>query len=170
MRSLVAAGVAFALVLLPSCAPRRPAPAPPPPQAPARPAPPQPAPPPLARQDAPASAGDWTWREDSGASTALFGSASAPAFMMRCVAGREVELVRPGAAGAAMTIRTTGAERRLAASAGADGLGARLAASDPLLDEIVFSRGRFAVEADGAPLLILPAWPETARVIEDCRG
>ena len=169
MRSLLAAA-AFALALLPSCAPRRPEPAPLPPAAPpARPAPPQP-PPPLAWQDAPASAGDWTWREASGASTALFGSASAPAFVMRCVAGRQVELVRPGAAGATITIRTTGAERRLAASVGADGLGARLAASDALLDEIVFSRGRFAVEADGAPLLILPAWPETARVIEDCRG
>jgi hypothetical protein len=89
---------------------------------------------------------------------------------MRCVGGRQVELVRAGAAGTALTIRTTGAERRLAATATGDGLSARLAASDALLDEIVFSRGRFAVEAEGAPLLILPAWPETARVIEDCRG
>jgi hypothetical protein len=28
---------------------------------------------------------------------------------------------------------------------------------------------RFAVEAQGAPALIIPAWPELARVVEDCR-
>jgi len=47
---------------------------------------------------------------------------------------------------------------------------ATLAASDPLLDEIVFSRGRFMVHVDGLPDLILPSWPEPAHVIEDCRG
>ena len=42
--------------------------------------------------------------------------------------------------------------------------------ADPLLDQIAFSRGRFLVQAEGGPSLILPAWPEPARVIEDCRG
>jgi hypothetical protein len=44
-----------------------------------------------------------------------------------------------------------------------------LAATDPLLDAIAFSRGRFAVEAPGLPTLILPTWPEPARVVEECR-
>ena len=169
MRPYLAAGAALALLLLASCAPRRPEPvaAPPPP---ASTPPPQPAPPPLAWEDAPLSAGDWSWRDASGASAAAFGTTAAPAFLMRCAAGRQVELVRAGASGTTLSIRTTGTARRLPAATGADGLVARLAASDALLDEIVFSRGRFAVESDGAPLLILPAWPEPARVIEDCRG
>jgi hypothetical protein len=45
-----------------------------------------------------------------------------------------------------------------------------LPASDPFLDQIVFSRGRFAVEAQGQARLILPTWPEPARVVEECRG
>lgn len=44
-----------------------------------------------------------------------------------------------------------------------------LRARDPLLDAIVFSRGRFAFEAAGEPTLYLPSWPEIGRVIEDCR-
>ena len=169
MRSLLAAGAAFAFLLLPGCAARRtePAAAPPPATVPAQPTA-EPAPPSSAWQDAALSAGDWTWRE--GASTAAFASGALPVFLVRCTAGRQVELVRGGASGSTMTIRTSGADRRLAAGADADGLAARLAVSDALLDEIVFSRGRFAVEVEGAPLLILPAWPEPARVIEECRG
>ena len=49
-------------------------------------------------------------------------------------------------------------------------LTARLNPGDPVLDAMVFSRGRFAVEAPGTPLLVVPAWPEPARVIEDCRA
>ena len=170
MHPLLAAGAVFALVLLSSCAPRRPEPVSAPPPPPVSTQPPQPAPPPLAWQDAPLSPGDWSWREGAGVSAAAFGSASAPVFVVRCAAGRQVELVRTGASGTTMTIRTTGTERRIAASAGADGVVARFGASDALLDEIAFSRGRFAVEANGGTLLILPAWPEPARVIEDCRG
>lgn len=170
MRSLLAAGAVLALVMLPSCAPRRPAPAAPPSAEPAPTPPPQPAPLPLAWEDSPLAAGDWSWRDTGGGSSATFGAGAGPVFLVRCTGGRQIELVRAGAAGAALTVRTTGAERRLAAAAGPDGLTARLAATDPMLDEIVFSRGRFAVEAEGAPLLILPAWPEPARVIEDCRG
>jgi len=41
--------------------------------------------------------------------------------------------------------------------------------SDPILDAMAFSRGRFALEATGLPTLYLPSWPELSRVIEDCR-
>ncbi len=41
--------------------------------------------------------------------------------------------------------------------------------SDPILDAIAFSRGRFALDMAGLPMLALPSWPEVSRVIEDCR-
>lgn len=154
---------------LAACAPQRPAPAPaaPPPPAPASPA----APPPLAWDDAPLSAGDWTFSDQGGVASAAFGTPEAAFFQLRCEPNRQVSLIRPRAlAGAALTIRTSYGERALPAAAQPAGLAATLAASDPLLDEIVFSRGRFAVESEGLPRLILPAWPEPARVIEDCRG
>jgi hypothetical protein len=44
-----------------------------------------------------------------------------------------------------------------------------LAASDPLLDAIAFSRGRIAVSMLGALPLVVPTWAEPARAIEDCR-
>jgi len=39
-----------------------------------------------------------------------------------------------------------------------------------VLDQIAYSRGRFAIEIAGLEPLIVPAWPEVGRVIEDCRG
>jgi hypothetical protein len=48
-------------------------------------------------------------------------------------------------------------------------LAVSLVTRDPLLDAIAFSRGRFMVEVPGTATLYLPAWPEVARVVEDCR-
>jgi hypothetical protein len=48
-------------------------------------------------------------------------------------------------------------------------LTATLSAYDPFLDAIAFSRGRIAVSVTGQPALILPAWADAARVVEDCR-
>jgi hypothetical protein len=45
-----------------------------------------------------------------------------------------------------------------------------LASTDAALDKIAYSRGRIMIEASGTERLILPSWPEIARVIEDCRG
>lgn len=47
---------------------------------------------------------------------------------------------------------------------------ASIPAVDPNLDKLAFSRGRFLVTMAGAPRLIVPAWPEVGRVVEDCRG
>ena len=44
-----------------------------------------------------------------------------------------------------------------------------LTVRDATLDDLAFSRGRFAIEASGQPTLILPTWEEVGRVIEDCR-
>ena len=68
---------------------------------------------------------------------------------------------------------------RRAEEDGASRLTATLAASDPLLDAMAITKGRFAValldthtdggEAGGGAMLYLPAWVEVSRVIEDCR-
>jgi hypothetical protein len=111
------------------------------------------------------SPGDWSYAGGGAGSEARFGPADgAASFVLRCdLARRRVALVREGApATAALRVTTSAGTRTLAA-------GAPLAAADSFLDAIAFSRGRFTVEADGAPRLVLPAWPEPARVIEDCR-
>jgi hypothetical protein len=71
-------------------------------------------------------------------------------------------MARAGASGP-LRLRTTFGERTLPS-------GAALPATDPLLDELAFSRGRFTVDAAGTATLVIPAWPEPARVIGDCRG
>ena len=106
--------------------------------------------------------------DEGGAASARFGAPAA--FELRCERSREISLVRAGATGGAIIVRTSFGQRSVPAAARTEGLAARLSPSDPLLDEMAFSRGRFAIEAQGVPLLILPAWPEPARVIEDCRG
>ena len=45
-----------------------------------------------------------------------------------------------------------------------------LAASDPLIEAMGYSRGRFIVETAPLPPLVVPAWAEVLRVAEDCRG
>ena len=45
-----------------------------------------------------------------------------------------------------------------------------LAASDGMLDALAFSRGRIGVGMVGAAPLVVPAWAEPARAIEDCRS
>ena len=174
MRSVPIGLAALLLVTLGSCATRpAPAPAPPRPVSPpvVRPAP-EPQPPPSADwPDAPLSPGEWTYDDLGSASSASFGPPGRPGFTIRCEPGRQVSLARTGAAASAvLTIRTSTAVRSLPARAAAGALVAALPSADPFLDSIVFSRGRFAVEAAGLPVLIVPAWPEPARVVEDCRS
>ena len=155
-----------ALAALAGCAsPPPPAPRP----APARPAPPPPAPAPEPAQDwrdTPLTPGAWTYQSGAAGPEALYGPAGAPAFAVRCDSlRRQVTLSREGVvAPGPLTIRTSAGARALA------GPVASLPASDPFLDAIVFSRGRFTVEMSDAPALVVPAWPEPARVVEDCRG
>jgi hypothetical protein len=159
-------GAAGAAALVAACA-GKPAPAPvpivrPPAPAPA-PAPPPPEPAAQAAPDLPLSRGDWTYAGEEGGSAAIFGLAGAPSFTLRCdPARRQLALFVTGAS-QPLRLRTSFGQRALPA-------GTMLDAADPLLDEIVFSRGRFTVEADGIAALIMPTWPEPARVIEDCRG
>lgn len=83
-----------------------------------------------------------------------------------------MELLRAGRATALqMQVRSETQDRLLPATLSADGAWtvARLAAGDQLLDAIAFSRGRFGLEVPGLPPLVLPAYPELTRVVEDCR-
>ena len=113
---------------------------------------------------APVASGSWSWRAIPGGSEAVFADGRGSQLTIRCSLGsRLVSLVRTGAInGAPLLVRTSNAERSVPWAA-------TLSATDPLLDAIAFSRGRFAVEVAGAPRLIVPAWPETARAVEDCR-
>lgn len=177
----IAATLALGAVLtgcVPQAAPPTPAPPPAPRPAPAPAPAPAPPPPPAPRYDnwidAPQTPG--TWRYESGAAgrtQAVFVAPNnAPLLRLRCEADRAMvilSLPETGAAQPAITIRTQTATRTLAASpAGRETLAA-FEPRDPLLDAMVFARGRFAVEASGLPALYLPSWPAIARVIEDCR-
>ena len=122
----------------------------------------------------PLSTGSWQYQADGAASQARFG-ASPASFILRCDrASRRVSLARAGAApGSSLTLRTSYNARRfpLAADPALAGqAAAALLANDRLLDEIAFSRGRFTAEVPGMPMLVIPAWPEAARVVEDCRA
>ncbi len=138
---------------------------------------PLPVPPPPAAdwRDVPLSQGSWYYSSQQGGSQALFGPAnSEAAFIVRCdLARREVSLAREGSSTGPITVRTTYGARSLPATARPEPLpylSASLPARDRFLDSMAFSRGRFTVEVPGQPMLIVPAWAEPARVIEDCRA
>jgi hypothetical protein len=122
--------------------------------------------------DVPATPGDWRWSMEGGQSVARF---AAGRLVLRCdVSARSIRIERaePGAPAsqpATLTIRTQTQSRTLSAVPQAGALSATLAARDPLLDAMAFSRGRFAVEGGGMPSLYIPSWTEVSRVIEDCR-
>ena len=175
-RSLGMVTIGVLAALTAACAtPQKPAPVPVriPVHIPApRPAPPSPA----DWRDAPQTPGDWRWSVQSGGSQASYGLAGAPALVtLTCdLRARTVLLARAGDAPGAvpMTVRTTFSLRGLTSDPAASRPGwitVRLAARDPLLDAIAFSRGRFSLEVTGLAPLYLPSWPELSRVIEDCR-
>ena len=127
---------------------------------------------PLANVDAyrgrPLATGAWTVRLAAGSSEANYGEAGRPALTLRCdLVARRVRISRPDRPAGAITIITSSLTRTLAAPG-------ELTVYDPLLDAIAFSRGRFVVmtpasTAAASDVLILPAWPEAARIAEDCR-
>ena len=79
---------------------------------------------------------------------------------------------RAGATAGRMTLRSTSGVKAYDAlpTGGVPSyVAAEIAPRDPQLDAMAFSRGRILVGLDGAADLILPIWPEFARVVEDCR-
>jgi hypothetical protein len=159
---------AMAAACVPHTAPPVPAPAPPPPRP--VPAPAEPPPPPVDWQAAEPSGGDWDYRQDGPVALAVFRS-DRLTFILRCEPSRSVTVALIGAQAPALIVRTSYGERRLPATPiHVNEMLASIAADDPLLDQMAFSRGRLLVQAEGAAGLIVPAWPEIARVTEDCRG
>lgn len=129
-------------------------------------------------RDWPVTPGDWVYRRDGRGSIALFGAVGDDALLtLRCDRERGVlYLSRSGSDAAPIVIRTTTLARTLpvqptgAAPAPVPSyVAVALAPRDGVLDAMAFSRGRFIVEQAGAPTLVVPAWAEVPRVIEDCR-
>lgn len=172
--------IVAACIGIAACTAPRPAPTPtPPPIDQPRPTPTPTPPPPVPStnwMDAAQTPGDWYYRSGGGTTRALFGSANADArFAITCYpARRSITLARAGTANGTVPMRifTEFRNRSLDAVPSTDGapsLIATLPASDPILDAMAFSKGRFAVETGNQEPLYLPSWPEVTRVIEDCR-
>jgi hypothetical protein len=121
----------------------------------------------------PKTPGDWRYVARLGGSTAMFASGGGQAYLtLQCdMAARSVAIIRAGSAPGEVPLRilTETGDRLLNAQPQTSGLAVRLAAQDPLLDAMAISKGRFAVEVAGLPMLYIPSWPEVSRVIEDCR-
>lgn len=126
--------------------------------------------------DWPFTPGNWTYRRDGRTSVAQFGTPGRNAIVnFRCDAqSRQVTLSREvSAPGTRMVIRTSSMTKTMAATASDANpayLAADIAASDPILDAMAFSRGRVLVEMEGQQPVILPSWAEITRIVEDCRG
>jgi hypothetical protein len=117
--------------------------------------------------------GNWTYAPMSDGSQATFTNASGqPLLTIRCTRSmRRVALLKPGAPSPAMWVWTSSQSKSLPATY--DGTAARvttnLGAYDPLLDAIASSRGRIGISTSGLAALVVPPWPDVARVVEDCR-
>ena len=119
--------------------------------------------------------GSWSYVTVPGGSQARFMDATGTIrISLGCYrASRGVTLARTSSAPAAsLAIWTTTSSRNQPAmfEQSAQRVLATFNGQDTMLDAIVFSRGRFAVSMPGAPAFVIPTGPETARIVEDCRG
>ena len=126
--------------------------------------------------DWPFTPGDWTYSRDSLGSVGQFGASGRTAMLsLRCdIQTRRVTLSREAPAPAQhMAIRTSSMTKQLPAqlTGGTPAyVSAEVMSNDPILDAMVFSRGRILVDAEGQQPVTLPSWAEIARIVEDCRG
>ncbi len=177
MRFITIIGASVAAAMLSACATIPPPPRPA--QAVIRPLIVPPIAPPVANwADRSAAPGDWTYRPDSQGGVALFGRSQASAdLVVGCDRAKErIILSRyglmPSGQVAQMTVRATDASRSYPAQANAllpGYISTELAAKDPQLDAMVHSRGAFLISLTGTEDLIVPAWAEFARIVEECR-
>ncbi len=114
--------------------------------------------------------GTWSWAQSGPRSVADFGGSL---FTMRCdTRNATVTLERraQGAAGRVTMGITTMQETHTVTTEARQGYYvATLPARSPILDDMAFTRGRFALSTQGQPTLYIPSWTEVSRVIEDCR-
>ena len=126
-------------------------------------------------RDWPLTPGEWRYRRDARGTVALFGQSGADALLLlRCDPGeRRMFLSVSGTDATPLTLRASSTARVVPVqpTGGAPAyIAAAFAPTDPLLDALAFSRGRFVVEQAGRPPLVVPAHAEIGRVTEDCRG
>jgi hypothetical protein len=135
---------------------------------------PPPAPPAIDLDTVQAKVGNWSYRLITGGSEADFiDNGGHVRLMVRCNRTiKVVSFIRTGLAAAApsLVITTTYGARNLAASFATGNLTAAVAANDPLLDDIAFTRGKWAIANSGVGALVVPSWAEAPRVFEDCRS
>jgi hypothetical protein len=120
-------------------------------------------------------AGNWTYAATADGSESVFANAAGnPQLWVHCTrATRRVNIAKPATSAAPSLNVWTSSLTRIVASSfnpATRRLTIDLAAADPLLDSIVSSRGRIGFTVTGQPSLVVPAWAEAARVIEDCRA
>jgi hypothetical protein len=118
--------------------------------------------------------GAWSYAATTDGSEASFANASgSPQLWLHCTrATRRVSIAKAaGAAAPQLNVWTSSLTKSLPATfnTATARLAVELAAWDPLLDALATSRGRIGVSAGAQPPLVVPPWPELARVIEDCR-
>ncbi|HEX8382778.1 MAG TPA: hypothetical protein VF592_05315 [Sphingomonas sp.] len=117
-------------------------------------------------RDWPLTPGEWRYRRDARGSEAMFGTL----LTLRCdPAERRMVLSLNGAPAAPVTMRASSTARVVPVQPAGQAAVAAFAPTDPLLDALAFSRGRFVVEQAGRPPLVVPAHAEIGRVTEDCR-
>jgi hypothetical protein len=118
-------------------------------------------------RDEPNSPGTWRWAREGQRSVARYGSQ----FALACdPAARQVamELAVLASPNQPVTVTTTSARTVLSGTQTGSLFVVPIQPSDPLLDAMAFTRGRFMVET-GSLSLFLPGWTEVSRVVEDCR-
>jgi hypothetical protein len=120
-------------------------------------------------------AGDWTYSATADGSEARFAdSTNNPQIIIHCTrATRHVTISKPASAAApAINVWTSSQTRSVPASfnAATARLTLDLQPYDGLLDAMSTSRGRIGLSVGAQPALVVPAWPEIARVVEDCRS
>jgi hypothetical protein len=121
--------------------------------------------------NAPLTPGGWVYHRtaSNARSRATFGPRGAPLFEVACTNQGNIALFRHGAGAGSITVRTSATMKQMAGNALSAGLSVPVAKDDAILDAMAFSRGRYAIEAPRVAPLVVPAWPELARVVEDCR-
>ncbi|WP_353228066.1 hypothetical protein [Novosphingobium sp.] len=157
--------------------------------------PPRPAPPALAPapgqdwRDLPLPPGDWLWQPHPTGDEARYGLPGAmPVAVLRC--DRATGVIRialpidpaqtatmpatmpTGLRSATITTSTTtgAVEAEPLSIDGMPTLAITLPAGHRLWDAMAFSRGRVRITIAGTAPVVLPAWSQIGRVVEDCRG
>jgi hypothetical protein len=119
-------------------------------------------------------AGNWSYVAITGGSEATFVDGAARVqITIRCTrVTRRITIAKPASAATPfLSVWTSSGNRNLPAlfNPPTARLSVDVPAFDPLLDAITFSRGRVGFATAGAPALVVPAWAELSRVVEDCR-